>query len=80
MIDYLPLKKITALHAEEIHEAARRVIDSGWYLQGEETSRFEDEYAAYIGTQHCVGVANGLEEELTFERKGQRWMLTKLSR
>ena len=61
MIDYLPLKKITALHADEIHEAVSRVIDSGWYLRGEATARFEQEYASYIGTRHCIAVANGLD-------------------
>ena len=61
MIPFLELKQVTAAHAEEIHEAVRRVIDSGWYLQGEENARFEQEYASYIGTKHCVGVANGLD-------------------
>ncbi len=61
MIPFLELKQVTAAHAEEIHEAVRRVVDSGWYLQGEENARFEHEYADYIGTKHCVGVANGLD-------------------
>ena len=61
MIPFLELKQVTAAHAEEIHEAVRRVIDSGWYLQGEENARFEQEYASFIGTKHCVGVANGLD-------------------
>ena len=61
MIPFLELKQVTAAHAEEIYEAVRRVIDSGWYLQGEENARFEKDYAAYIGTRHCVGVANGLD-------------------
>ena len=61
MIEFLPLKRITALHANEIHEAVARVIDSGWYLRGEATARFEEEYARYIGTKHCIGVANGLD-------------------
>ncbi len=60
-IDYLSLKRITAMHADEIHKAISRVVDGGWYLQGEETRRFESHYAAYIGTRHCVGVANGLD-------------------
>ena len=60
-IDYLPLNRITALHADEIHEAVSRVIDSGWYLRGEATARFEEDYARYIGTGHCIGVANGLD-------------------
>jgi len=61
MIDYLPLKRITAMHAEEIHEAVNRVIDSGWYLKGEATARFEENYARYIGTHYCITVANGLD-------------------
>ena len=61
MILYSDLKQITALHADEIHEAVDRVVDSGWYLQGVENKRFEQEYADYIGTKYCVGVANGLD-------------------
>lgn len=60
-IKYLDLKKITARHAGEIHEAVGRVVDSGWYLQGEAVARFEREYARYIGTRHCVGCGNGLD-------------------
>ena len=61
MIPYCSLKGITALHADEIHEAVNRVVDSGWYLQGVENKRFEEEYARYIGTEYCIGVANGLD-------------------
>ena len=61
MIPFLELKQVTAAHADEIHEAVRRVVDSGWYLQGEENARFEREYADFIGTKHCIGVANGLD-------------------
>lgn len=57
----LSLKDITAKYSEEIHEAALRVIDSGWYLQGKENERFESDYAQYIGTKYCVGCANGLD-------------------
>ena len=60
-IPYLPLNRITAMHADEIHEAIRRVVNSGWYLQGEATKTFEQAYARYIGTRHCIGVANGLD-------------------
>lgn len=60
-IKYLDLKKITARHAGEIHEAVNRVVDSGWYLQGEAVARFEREYAHYIGTRHCIGCGNGLD-------------------
>ena len=60
-VPFLSLKDVTDKYSEEIHEAAIRVIDSGWYLQGEENKKFETNYARYIGTDHCVGVANGLD-------------------
>ena len=61
MIPFLSLKDVTALHGAEISEAVNRVVNSGWYLQGEENKRFEEHYAKYIGTQHCIGCANGLD-------------------
>lgn len=60
-IPFLSLKNVTAKYASEIHEAARRVIDSGWYLQGVENERFEENYAKYIGSKYCIGCANGLD-------------------
>ena len=45
----------------EFDAAMARVMDSGWYLLGEELQAFEAEYAAFTGTGHCVGLANGLE-------------------
>ncbi len=61
MIKFLDLQKITQQYASEIHEAVKRVVDSGWYLQGEENKTFEKNYANYIGTEFCIGVANGLD-------------------
>ena len=60
-IPFLSLKDVTALHAEEINEAVNRVVNSGWYLQGEENKRFEENYANFIGSKYCVGCANGLD-------------------
>lgn len=60
-VPFLSLQDVTAMHGDEIREAARRVVDSGWYLQGEENARFEQHYAEYIGTKYCVGCANGLD-------------------
>ena len=60
-VPFLSLHDVTAMHREEIHEAARRVIDSGWYLQGKENEVFEQHYADYIGSQYCIGCANGLD-------------------
>ena len=61
MIKFLDLQKITNKYSAEINRAVSRVIDSGWYLQGDENSRFESHYAEFIGTKHCIGVANGLD-------------------
>lgn len=61
MIEYLSLKKITALYADEIQDAVSKVVSSGWYLQGEATRRFEEHYAQYIGTRFCIGCGNGLD-------------------
>ena len=60
-VPFLSLKDVTNMHGEEIREAARRVIDSGWYLQGKENELFEQHYADYIGTKYCIGCANGLD-------------------
>ena len=60
-IPYLPLKELNARHATEMKEAMAEVVDSGWYLRGEQTRRFEQEYAQYIGTRYCVGCGNGLD-------------------
>ena len=60
-VPFLSLKDVTNMHGDEIREAARRVIDSGWYLQGKENELFEQHYAEYIGTKYCIGCANGLD-------------------
>ena len=60
-IPFLSLKDVTAKYADEIHEAVKRVVDSGWYLQGKENELFEQHYAEYIGSKHCIGCANGLD-------------------
>lgn len=60
-IPFLSLKDITDKYSDEIHEAALRVIDSGWYLQGKENNTFEEDYAKYIGSKYAVGCANGLD-------------------
>ena len=61
MIKFLDIHKITQKYSAEIHEAVSRVIDSGWYLLGDENKKFEKNYADYIGAKFCVGVANGLD-------------------
>jgi len=61
MIKFLDLQKITARYQEEIKEAVNRVVDSGWFLLGEELRNFENDFAEYTGVKHCIGVANGLD-------------------
>ena len=60
-ISFLDLKSVTELHGDEIRSAINKVVDSGWYLHGECTRQFEDDFAKYIGTKYCIGVGNGLE-------------------
>ena len=61
MIPFLSLKDVTALHGAEINEAVSRVVNSGWYLQGEENLEFERAYSDFIGTKYTIGCANGLD-------------------
>ena len=61
MIPFLDLKKINAQYQKELKEACSRVIDSGWYVLGKEVAEFEKEFASYCETDHCLGVANGLD-------------------
>lgn len=61
MIPFLPLKAISASFEPELSEAVGRVVASGWYLLGAENARFEEAFGTYVGTPHCIGVANGLE-------------------
>jgi len=42
-------------------DAVDRVLRSGWYIQGREVAAFEEEFAAYCGARHCIGVANGTD-------------------
>lgn len=49
------------LHAEEYKQKAIEVLDSGWYILGKEVSAFEEEWAKYIGSKFCVGLASGLD-------------------
>ena len=61
MIEYLSLERINAMHGDEIQEAVRRVVKSGWYLRGESVRQFEHDFSQYVGCRHCIGVANGLD-------------------
>src|SRR3989442_12706818 len=60
-IPFLDLKFPYFEIKEELDSAYKRVMDSGWYILGDEVSSFESEFANYCGVKFCVGVANGLE-------------------
>lgn len=57
MIKYLDLKAIN----KPFEHAADEVLQSGWYLKGDYTRRFEEAYAEYIGSRFCIGCGNGLD-------------------
>ncbi len=66
MIPFLDMKSVYAELQPELDAAYRRVMDSGWFILGQEVEAFEAEYAAFCGVRHCIGLGNGLEAlELT---------------
>ena len=61
MINFLDLKNVNSRYQQELKDACSRVIDSGWYIMGNELSQFENEFSNYCGVKHVLGVANGLD-------------------
>lgn len=61
MIPFLDLKSNNAKYRDELIQAVTDVIDSGWYIQGNQCKAFEQEFSDYCGTKYCIGVANGLD-------------------
>ncbi len=60
-ISFLDLKKVNESFRDELVQACTRVIDSGWFIGGNELTAFENEFATWCGVEHCIGVANGLD-------------------
>lgn len=60
-IKFLDLQKINAQYAAELKQVAADVIDSGWFLMGNQLNHFESKLAQYNGVKHAIGVANGLD-------------------
>ena len=61
MIPFLDLKAINLAYEAELKEAFERVLHSGWYIMGKELKTFEQEFAHYCGSEHAIGVSNGLD-------------------
>ena len=64
-IPFLSLKDVTALHGAEINEAVTRVVNNGWYLQGKENERFEENYSKFIGSNAYIPPGNSKNIRIT---------------
>jgi len=60
-VPFLDLRAAYLELKDELDEAYCRVMQSGWYILGEEVEAFEREWAAFCGARHCVGVGSGLD-------------------
>lgn len=60
-VPFLNLRELNQPYEAEIKEAINRVVESGWYLLGNEVKSFEEEFSEYIGVKNTIGVANGLD-------------------
>ncbi|MEM5565400.1 DegT/DnrJ/EryC1/StrS family aminotransferase [Psychroserpens sp. AS72] len=69
MIKFLDLNKINSKYEDEFSSRFKAFLKSGYYIKGSEVTRFEQSFATYCGTKHCIGVANGLDA-LTLIFKG----------
>lgn len=61
MVKFLDLKAVNLQYGEEIEQKLLEVFKSGWYIHGREVESFENNLARYIGVEHAIGVANGLD-------------------
>jgi len=72
MIKFLDLHKINERFRNEVDARIKRVLDSGWYLQGKENEEFSKNFASYCGAKYALGVANGLDA-LNLIIRGYGW-------
>lgn len=61
IVPFFDLGQAIRPERESLHRALDEVIDSGYFIGGALTSRFETEFAAFVGADHCVGTGNGLD-------------------
>lgn len=77
MIEYENLSKLNQPFFEEFENAFKETLQSGWFILGKKVLQFENEFASYCTTKHCIGVANGLDalilclRALNFENGGE---------
>ena len=60
-VPYYPLSRVNDVLIDKLQTAFTRVVQSGWFIRGNEVAYFEHAFASYCGTRFCVGVGNGLE-------------------
>lgn len=75
-VKFLDLLRINDSFEPMLTDAVKNVINSGWYIGGTAVRNFEDEFAQYVGTKHCVTVGNGLDAlklVLTAWRETYKW-------
>jgi dTDP-4-amino-4,6-dideoxygalactose transaminase len=61
MIEYENLGKLNRPFFEAYEQTFKQTLENGWYILGNKVQQFEKEFAAYCGTSHCIGLANGLD-------------------
>ncbi len=61
IVPFFDLGRTIKAESKALHEALDRVIDSGFFIGGPSVERFEQQFATYVGSKHCIGVANGLD-------------------
>lgn len=60
----IPYADLAPMHDEiysDLVQAFTDVLDSGWFIQGKQCDAFEQDFAAYLCTDHCIGCGNGLD-------------------
>lgn len=77
MIKFLDLKQVNSKYETELKTAFESFLDSGYYILGEQVSRFENEFSSYCGTKYCIGVSSGLDAlQLIFEAYKEMGLLS----
>ena len=61
MIEYENLGKLNKSFFDGYKKSFEQVLDSGWYILGNQVAEFEKEFASFCGAKYCIGVANGLD-------------------